>query len=229
MVQQLTFDPNMGFGNSGLPADQAVILAFNSGQVLDLQVGSEAPRRNGNVLYYVPVGIGISGEVTFTSDLLRSTVIESEAQFFSKDRTFLNMGQGSATIAYRPIPFEGQFHVSEIRLNLGQGGMPVLGGGKEIEPLDKIPEVCLDATNSTPEGCIPRRQDFLPEIEVFDRTGEGAWVRLPRLAGDQQYELVNPTRYVDPTTGQVLVRFVNESLEMSVGFAFQLALLGTIA
>jgi hypothetical protein len=228
MVQQLTFDPNIGFATTGLPSDQAVILAFDSGQVLDLQVGSEQPRRNANVMYYVPVGIGISGDVTFTSDLLRTTVIESNAQFFSKDRSVLNMGQGSATVAYRPIPFEGKFHVSEIRLNLGQGGVPVVGGGKELEPLPEIPVTCLDSKNQLPEGCAARRDDFLPEIEVFDRTGEGAWVRLPRLAGDQQYRLANPTRYVDPTTGQMLVRFVNDNLEMSVGFAFQLALVGKI-
>jgi hypothetical protein len=47
-----------------------VVLAFGRHDVLDLRVGNEAPRRNGNILYYVPVGIGISGSVTFTADLL---------------------------------------------------------------------------------------------------------------------------------------------------------------
>jgi hypothetical protein len=229
MVQQLTFDPTgMSSGNS-LPADQAVILAFGRGQLLDLQLGAETPRRNANVLYYVPVGIGISGSVTFSSDLLRSTVIDSDAQFFSKDRFFLSMGVGSATMAYRPIPFEGTFQPTQIRFTLGQGGGIGPGvGGKEIEPLPSIPVACTDTNNTQPPGCEPRRLDFLPDVEVFDLTGDGAWVRLPRLTAEASYTLADPTRYVDPATGQMLVRFVNENPEATVGFGFQLALVGDV-
>lgn len=229
MVQQLTYDP-MGSFSGSLSADQAVILAFGRGEVLDLQVGDQEPRRNGNVLYYVPVGIDIKGAITFTNDLLRPTVIEADAQFFSKDRSFLSMGFGQATLAYRPIPFEGAFAVREIRLSLNSGGgidgRPL--GGKVIEPLPSIPVGCTDSKNTIPEGCVAPRDDFLPEIEVYDRTGEGAWLRLPRLAADAGYTLANPSRYVDPATGQMLVRFVVESVEMTAGFGFQLALVGTV-
>ena len=228
MVQQLTYDPMGSFGN-GLPADQAVILAFGRHDVLDLQVGTQEPRRNANVLYYVPVGIGIHGAVTFSADLLRPTVIDSDAQFFSKERFFLSMGVGSATLAYRPIPFDGSFKVAEIRLTLGQGGgVGPVAGGKQITPLPIIPVNCTDSNNTIPEGCLPRRLDFLPEVEVFDRTGEGAWVRLPRMDPEASYTLADPTRYVDPATGQVLVRFVNDNPESSAGFSFQLALVGSV-
>jgi hypothetical protein len=227
MINQLTYDPTGSFGGS-LPADQAVILAFGEGQVLDLRIGTETPRRNGNTLYYVPVGIEIGGKVTFSSDLLRSTVLEADAQFFSKDRFFLNMGAGTAVMAYRPIPFEGRFTVSEIRLSLGTGGGGLPLVGKEIEPLPTIPEPCTDLTNSKPEGCQARRDDFLPEVEVFDLSGTGAWVRLPRLIAEAGYTLANPGRYVDPATGQMLVRFVNDNPDSSVGFGFQLALVGDV-
>jgi hypothetical protein len=228
MVQQLTYDPMMGFGGS-LSADQAVIIAFGRDQLLDLKVGSQEPRRNANTLYYVPVGIGIQGKVTFSSDLLRTTVIASDAQFFSKDRFFLNMGVGQATLAYRPIPFEGTFTVSEIRFMLGTGGgFAPIPGGKAIEPLPAIPVDCTDSLNTIPAGCVARRVDFLPEVEVFDGTGDGHWVRLPRLTGDASYTLADPTRYVDPTTGQMLVRFVNDTPESNVGFGFQLALVGDV-
>ena len=70
MVNQLAYDPTGQFAGS-LPADQAVILAFGSSEVLDLRVGTQEPRRNANVLYYVPIAIGIQGSVTFSSDLLR--------------------------------------------------------------------------------------------------------------------------------------------------------------
>jgi hypothetical protein len=229
MVQQLTYDPMGSFGGGGLPAEQAVILAFGRDPVLNLEVGAEAARGNGNVMYYVPVDIGIKGKVTFSSDLLRPTVIDSDAQFFSKDRFFLSMDLGQATLAYRPIPFEGTFTVSEVRMMLGSGGAigPALGG-EEIEPLPTIPVECTDSNNSIPEGCVGPRDDFLPEVELFDSTGEGAWVRLPRLSSDQSYTLADPTRYVDPATGQVLVRFVNNTPESNVGFSFQLAITGGV-
>jgi hypothetical protein len=228
MVSQLTFDPMSGSMNS-LAADQAVILAFGRDPLLDLRVGSETPRRNGNILYYVPVAIGISGRVTFQGDLLRPNVIDSNAQFFSKDRQFLSMGSGTATIAYRPIPFDGALDVSEVRLQLGGGGNVIPGAtGKPIEPLAEIPVPCTDSKNTIPEGCQAPRPDMLPEVEVFDRSGVGAWVRLPRLDAEATYSLTDPARYIDPVTGQLLVRFVNDNLEMSVGFGFQVALAGSV-
>lgn len=227
MVGQLTYDPMGSFGG-GLPADQAVVLAFGRDQVLDLKVGSETPRRNDNVLYYVPVGIGMHGKVTFSGDLLRANVLDA-GSLFSKERGFLSMGVGTATISYRPIPFEGRFTVSEIRLLLGSGGVSVpAAGGKAIAPLPSIPPTCTDLLNSEPKGCQPVRLDFLPELEVFDRTGDGAWVRLPQVTTDANYTLANPSRYVDPATGQILVRFVNDNPQGSAGFSFQLALVGDV-
>ena len=228
MVSQLTYDPMGGFSGSSLGADQAVILAFGRRDLLDVELGSKRPRRTANVLYYVPIGLTIHGPVTFSSDLLRTAVVDGD-NLFSKDRSFLNMGVGSATLSYTPIPFDGTFTPSEIRLALGNGGNPVLQGGQEIEPLTSIPPVCTDLAHTVPEGCKAARDDFLPEVEVFDR-GAGEWVRLPRLQAEATYTLADPGRYVDPGTGQVLVRFVNEQLDpgAGVGFSFQLALIGDV-
>jgi hypothetical protein len=228
MVNQLAFDPS-GQSAGSLPGDQAVILAFGSSQILDLKVGNTSPRRNSNILYYVPIGIGIKGPVTFGSDLLHTSVIDSNAQFFSKDRFFLSMGAGKATLAYRPIPFDGRFSVSEIRFSLSSDGPQSLGAeGKPIDPLASAPPACTDVTNSLPAGCQAARLDGLPEVEVFDRSGEGSWHRLPRLNLSSTYTLTNPARYVDPTTGQVLVRFVNDNVQSSAGFGFQLAIVGDV-
>lgn len=228
MVMQLTYDPMSG-SNGALGSDQAVILAFGRNPMLDLKVGTEQPRRNGNVMYYVPVGIGISGKVTFQGDLLRPNVIDSNAQFFNKDRQFLSMGSGTASVAYRPIPFEGTFAVSEVRLQLNGGGTLLPGAtGKLLEPLAEVPVPCTDSNNSTPEGCQAPRIDLLPDVEVFDRSGTGAWLRLPRLEADATYSLADPARYIDPVTGQLLIRFINDNLEMSVGFGFGVAIVGTV-
>jgi hypothetical protein len=228
LINQLTFDPSGQFPGQTLSADQAVILAFGRGEPLEVKLGSEQPRRNGNVLYYVPIGLRIHGAVTFSSDLLRPTVVDSDAQFFSREKFFLSMGLGTATIAYRPIPFDGEFNVSQVRMVLGTGGTLVPGAGKEVQPLPSIPVPCTDAGHTTPAGCDAPRNDFLPEVEVFDLTGGGTWVRLPRLIAETSYTLANPARYIDSTTGQMLVRFINESPEASVGFSFQLALVGDV-
>lgn len=227
MIAQLTYDPN-GMFTGQLPAEQAVILAFGREGQLDVTVSGVEPERRADVMYYVPVGIDVHGKVTFQGDLIRSTVVEADALFFSKERGFLNMDAGTATLAYRPIPFEGTFTVSEVRLSLTQGGGFLPPGGEPIVPLPAPPVACTDIPGTTPAGCQPARQDFLPEVELFDRTADGAWVRLPRLDPEAAYTLADPERYVDPTTGQVLVRFVNENLQGGVGFGFQLALTGEV-
>ena len=228
MVNQLASDPTGSSGNS-LPSDRAVVLAFGRNQVLDLNVGSEKPRENGNVLYYVPVSIGIHGQVTFASDMLRASVVDTDAQFFSKERLFLSMGVGQATLSYRPIPFEGRFTARAIQFVLGaSGGLGPSPGGKLVTPLATIPVNCTDSQNTKPTGCLARRQDELPELEVFDRTGDGAWVRLPRPDAEVSYTIANPTRYVDPSTGQILIRFVNDNPDGSPGFGFRLALVGDV-
>jgi hypothetical protein len=228
MINQLTYDPTGQLNGSSLSVDQAVILAFGRSNLLDVQLGAQEPRRTANVLYYVPVGIGIHGPVTFSSDLLRSTIVDSDGQLFSKDRFFLNMGLGSATMSYKPIPFDGTFTVSQIRIALGQNANLAPGGGAEIAPLPTIPVACTDAAHSVPAGCQAPRNDFLPEVEVFDRSGEGAWVRLPRLSAEVGYTLAEPARYVDPASGQLLVRFLNEAAESDVNFSFQVALVGDV-
>ncbi|HSL98411.1 MAG TPA: hypothetical protein VK831_07550, partial [Candidatus Deferrimicrobiaceae bacterium] len=227
LVAQLTYDPS-GMFTGRLPSEQAVILAFGRNPQIDVTVSGVEPRHQANVLYYVPVGVEVSGQVTFEGDLVHPIVVESNALFFGKEMNFFNMDAGSATVAYRPIPFEGTFAVSELRVSLSQGGRGMLPGGKPIEPLPTNPVACTDFGGTTPEGCTPARQDFLPEVELFDRTGEGAWVRLPRLEPEAAYTIAEPERYVDPTTGGVLVRFVNENLQGGVGFSFQMALTGEV-
>jgi hypothetical protein len=225
MVSQLTFDPS-GMTNGSLSADRAVILAFGRDALLDLRVGNETPRKNGNVMYYVPVQVGLSGKVTFQGDLLQSTTIDG--LFFQKDRQFLSMGSGTATLGYQPIPFEGSFGVSEVRIQLGGGGNIIPSStGKPIEPLTELPVPCTDSLNTVPKGCQAPRPDQMPEVEVFDRTA-GAWMRLPRMTAELTYTLTGPTRYLDPVTAQLLIRFVNDNPDMSVGFGFQVALAGTV-
>ena len=84
MIDQLTYDPMMGSTNI-LSADGPVVLAWGSDVLVPVEVEGQTPRRIGNVLYYVPAGLAIKGATTFHADLLRSTVVASDAQMFTKD------------------------------------------------------------------------------------------------------------------------------------------------
>ncbi len=229
VVDQLTYDPM--FGNIGtLGAASPVILAWGRDTVLDVRVEDQTARRNANVLYYLPVDLVIRGKTTFPNDLIQSTVVSSDAAFFSKDPFSLNMGVGSATIAYQPITFEGRLDATELQLavNFGGSSFPV-GNPVAVSGLDEAPVLCTDIANTQPPGCQPPRLDGMPEVELFDRTGDGAWVRLPHVGQGSAYSIEDPARYVDQASGQVLVRFVNEMRESSVGFQFQLAISGVIS
>jgi hypothetical protein len=226
MINQLTYDPM--FGNSGqLPSDGPVILAWGSSGVLDVEISGQEPRRVGNVLYYLSTSMSVRGQTAFTQDLLRSSVVATDAAFFSKDPWSINFGQGSATLAYRPIPFEGTFTPNRLVLSAGFGGDPGVGGPvpTEIEPLDEIPPPCDPAT----EQCEPDVDKFdgMPEVELFDISGEGEWKRLPHLDQGQRYSIASPARFVEPTTGTVLIRFVNENAD-SVGFTMAVELDGNV-
>ncbi|MEO5941703.1 MAG: hypothetical protein ABIZ72_11710, partial [Candidatus Limnocylindrales bacterium] len=215
IVDQLTYDPQ--FGNFGkLSADGPVLLAWGRDAVLQVAVEGQSAKRVSNVLYYVPLAMDVRGVVTLSGDLIKSTMTDSDAAFFSKDPQTINVGQGSVTIAYRPIAFDGVLTVSHLRLgmNFGPDGAMRDTGGVTLEP---IPDACIPDPNGAdkllPKDCPkaqpPDQFDGIPEVELFDRTGDGAWKRFAHLSMGPTYDVVNPAPYVDPGTGAVLVRFVN--------------------
>jgi len=226
IVDQLTYNPQ--FGSSGpLAASGPVILAWGRDAVLDVKVQGQDARRSSNVLYYLPLGIEVSGATTFTTDLITSTIVASDAAFFSKDPFSVNMGAGSATIAYQPLGFSGSIAASDVQFSLNGGPVPA-AGSVALEPLPAAPVSCTDAANTTPDGCVPPHLDGIPEIDVFD-VRAGAWVRLPHVGQGGSYKLKDPARFVDPATGAVLFRFVNDSADQGVGFQFQVAISGVIS
>jgi hypothetical protein len=227
IIDQLTYDPM--FGNlSSLPSDVPVIMAWGRAPIVDVEIAGQQPARTANVLYYIPAGLRIRGATTFGSDLMRSTVLASDAGFFSKDPYSMSFGKGTVTVAYRPIPFEGSFTATKVLLAMGAGGDQVgIGGGVVIKPLPPLPPDACDI-NPCPAPSLDPSAGFdgLPETEVLDRT-TGEWQRLPHLNGGTTYELKEPARYVDPATGTVQIRFVNDRID-SVGLSFTVVLTGTV-
>ncbi len=238
VIDQLTFDPNFG-SSTKLQSDTPVLLAWGTDQVLDIRISGQAPRRTGNVLYYVPLGMKIQGRTAFDGDLIRSSVVEVDGGMFGKDRSTINMGQGSVTLAYSPIAFDGNLTATRVTFGLNWGGEEGNVGGavRVVEPLD--PQPCRDeetdpddcAEPEPVEPCDPNVRDCfiesIPSVEVFDRTGSGTWLRLPAFAMGNNYDLANPDRYVDPGSGALLVRFVNERPE-GANFGFQVRIEGTV-
>ncbi|HTE66557.1 MAG TPA: hypothetical protein VK736_09905, partial [Candidatus Binatia bacterium] len=175
IMDQLTFDPNMGFSGQ-LPAEGPVVLAWADHTLLPVEIEGAEPRREANVLWFLPTEVSISGKTLFRNDLLRSTVISSDANFFSKDPFTINFGRGTAELSYRPIAFEGTIEASElaIGLNFGEPGFTV--DPKPIEPLPSIPPACEQGE----DNCLVAGFEGIPEVEFYDLTA-AAWKRLPHL------------------------------------------------
>jgi hypothetical protein len=221
MVDQLTYDPT--FGNSNLlPFEGPVILAWGSAGLLPVEVAGQQPTSLGNVLYYLPARMTVRGLTTFRSDLIRSTVVASDAVQFGKDMTSLNFGRGSATIAYRPIGFEGRLTATELAIGLNVGdrsGVPPV----PIVPLPEIPPAC---PNPPTKECVAAGFNQVPEVELFEIATQ-TWVRLPRFESSVGYSVADPGRYVDPASGSVIVRFVNDKSDQ-VGFGVDISITGKV-
>ncbi len=222
IIDQLTYDPNWGFTGQ-LPADGAVVLAWSDRELLPVQIDGQSARRTGNVLWFLPTSIQVSGKTTFRSDLLRNTVVSSDAAFFSKDPTTISFGRGTAELSYRPIGFEGTITASELALGMNFGDFGLPAEPKPITPLETIPPSCGDAPA---QGCVQPVIDGLPEIELYDLVAS-TWRRLPHLETGSRYAVAEPARFVDEATGSVLIRFVNENVD-NVGFGFDVAITGDV-
>ncbi len=222
IIDQLTYDPNWGF-TSQLPAEGAVVLAWSDRELLPVEIEGQVPRRTGNVLWFLPSDIAVRGKTTFRADLMRNTIVSTDAAFFNKDPFNISFGKGSAELAYRPIAFDGTLTVSELAIGFNFGDPGFAPQPKPAKPLDEIPVSCAD--DPTP-GCVQPVFDGLPELEVFD-TVDGAWRRFAHIQPGTRIAVTDPDRYVDPATGNVLIRLVNDSPD-GVGFALDLSITGDV-
>lgn len=222
MVDQLTYDPNFGSTNL-LAADGPVVLAWGSAELLPVEIAGQQPRNLGNVLYYLPARMTVHGLTTFRSDLVRSTVVGTDAQLFSKDPTSVSFGRGTATVAYSPIGFEGSIAATELAIGLNFGDPGLAIPPTQVAPLASIPPPC---PNPPTADCGAIVQDGVAEVELFDIKNQD-WRRLPHLSPGTRYSVADPTRFVDPVSGSVLVRYVNDRSD-GVGFGVDISISGNV-
>ena len=202
VIDQLSFDPNTGDQRrpAGRLAD-AARLGQRAGRRRRARGRGGPPRGQRPVRGPAAVSRSTAARRS-RGDMLRSNALDVSANFFSKDPWSISFGIGEVTMAYQPLPFEGTLTPERVVLAMGFGGD--IGSLDGNHPTLQEQERCDPAA----DGCV-QPQDGLPEIEVLDvRTGE--WVQFAHMAGGQEYELENAARWVDPTTGQVQVKFVNE-------------------
>jgi hypothetical protein len=220
LVDQLTYDPFFG-GNGTLPSDGPVLLAWAGEPLVPVEVEGNEPQRTGDALFYVPLALRASGQVTFTPDLVRSTVVQSDAQFFNKDPFNVSMGLGSAVIAYRPIAFDGRFEASRVLLAFNTGGLATLPPpASDVEPGPAPSPSPTPSPGATAAPVVPPPDwSGLPAVEVLD-VDSGTWRRLPDPISGTAISIRNPARFVDPASGTLQLRFVNDRAD---GVGFQLA------
>jgi hypothetical protein len=219
ILNQLTFDPNSGTSTS-LSPDGAVFIAFGRGDIVGARLAGATASSTGDVLYFVPLPIAIQGQVTFSGDLMQGTMVSSDGQMFGKGGgpPMIFFQGGTLTQAYRPPVFEGTLRPSKLILSVNQG--TVGAAGAEVKPTGSGD----GALTADEENQIQR--DGTPFIELFDRQA-GAWMRLAHVDGGTSVSIAEPARYVDPTSGTVLIRF-RSSDQNGSGFSFQVQLEGKI-
>ncbi|MFL5769284.1 MAG: hypothetical protein ACJ765_04325, partial [Chloroflexota bacterium] len=218
VIDQLTIDPMTGIPNA-VTSEAATLMAWGTDPVVQLDIDGQHVRRVANVLYEVPLPYAVSGATTFSGDLLRSAIVEAGANFFSKDPWSINLGPGDVRISYRPIPFDGTLTASRIVVGLTSGGDVSLPVGKARS--------LAETTRCEPgaDGCnVP--QDGMPDIEVLD-VKTGAWIQFDHMLQGVAYELDDATRWLDPATGELQVKFVNERQDQ-VSFLFPVRIEGTV-
>jgi hypothetical protein len=218
VIDQLTVDPSTGSVNV-LPADSAMLMAWGRDPVVQLQIDGQRVRRVANVLYEIPLPYAIHGDTAFSGDLLRSSILDVGANFFSKDPWSINLGPGEAQVSYRPIAFDGTFTPKRIVVGLTFGGNVSLPVGSA--------QTLQETTRCEPgsDGCIVP-QDGLPDIEVQD-VKTGAWVQFKHMNQGTAYELPDPARWLDPSTGELQVKFVNERQDQ-ISFLFPVRIEGSV-
>jgi len=200
-----------------------VVMAWADRDLVPVEIEGAVPRRTGNVLWFLPSDMAVKGKTTFRQDLIRNTVISTDAAFFNKDPFNFNFGRGTVELAYHPIPFKGQLHAKELRFGFNFGDIGVDVPPQAVQPLESVPPVC---GNPPQAGCAAAPFDGLPDIELYDRSGS-VWRQLPHLAAGARYAVADPANYVDPGTGSVLVRLLNPNND-SVGFSMDVAITGDV-
>jgi hypothetical protein len=212
-----------GWGADPLAAYGPVLLAWRSGGVLDIDLGTGA-RRVGETLYLLPVQVSASGAASFTGGAIERTIVDIDAVEGFADPSGLYLSRGTMTVAYRPAGLEGTFEASGLLLRLAGGPAAVESDGAVLapRPADEQPDQ-EDPVTGVAVGAEDERQ--LPALQLFDHVAD-RWVEFEAPKVGLTHRIADPGRFL--ADGGVLVRFVQRASDQYQSFFLGVRLEGTV-
>ena len=213
-----------GSSTNSLFATGPVVLAWQSGATLDVDLGSPA-EQVGERVYVLRTRAEVSGPVVFSGGLLQHAGVDFDGLDAGESGGLFVLTRGTIAADYWPLGFDGSFAVSRLSLRMSSGpaGEPsVTADDLAPLPAEEQPD-SDDPLASNPE---PGSANGLPRLQLFDR-GSGTWVEFEPLTSSRSYDIPDPVRYVDGT-GAIHVRFVVRDLDDYVEFALGVRLEGTV-
>lgn len=229
VIDQLVGYNKFGEG-AGMTTDAPLLIGWQPGATLGVELRDQRPRLLGESLYLVPLPVTVTGSAAFGDGMMRRTVLDSDAIDAGEAADGISLGRGTMTFEYRPLSFDGRFRVERLALSLAPGGASGMPDprGAPLRPLP--PAQQPDQDDPVGDG-EPEPQGTLPSVQLFDRSA-GRWVEFPRFGstldvGDRSgsHSIADPARYVD-VSGSFLMRVVNRG--ESAYFQLLVGLTGTI-
>ncbi len=167
-------------------ADSPLLLAWRKGAVLDVDLVGDEPNRVGEGLFMIPLGYTLDPQQVFGDQMIRRTIVETNADQGWGDGGDMNLSRGTMTVEARPGRFDGSFEVSSLEIALTQGDVrPLSGTGVPLAPLpaDQQPDQDdpLAATGPTesPAPGASGAPDASAEPGGGDGTDPGGGVKPP--------------------------------------------------
>ena len=217
--QAMAFPAGIGPSPTSPLGSAVTLLAWGTEPALQIDVDGAQPKRISDVLYEIPVRVTIGGHVQFQGDLMPGIVTSVTAMNVGRDIGALYMDTGNMTLSYRPMPFQGTLAPSSATILMSHPG-------DLSSPSGTPSAVPIGGRCATPTAQDCSTVSTFPDVDVFD-VRAGAWVELGGLSAGVPYSLTDPGRWVDPVTGEVQVRFTNQSTTQ-IAFGFQVVLEGSI-
>lgn len=172
-TRRSVIDQLFPWGSQG-SSDAPLLLAWQKGPVLDVDLPGDQPNRVGEGLFMIPLAMTLDSAQVFADQMLTRTVIETTANEGWADPTTMYLSRGTMTVELRPARFDGTFHATSLEIAFTQGEPRVLrGDGETIEPLpaDQQPpqddplDLPAAAGAPSPEPSTPAAADCPPNVD----------------------------------------------------------------
>ena len=215
MVDQLSFDPNVGPTNV-LSADGPVVLAW--GRTSYSRSRSRARSHGTRERPVLPAGRRwrSMARPRSAADMLRSTVDRRPMRSCSTGtRRRINFGRGARHARISAGRLRGRDPPTELTIGLNFGEP---GSASRQSPSSRSPRSRRPACPPRPSRASRPASTACPRSSCSTST-HGAWSRLPHLAGGTRYAVDRPEPLRRPDVGHAsLIRFVNDRTD-GVGFS----------